>query len=129
MPEYRGLTVTVQDKSKGPMKEWGIQKLRGIKQASCYIEAKTGRQFVINIHVTTPFHDPDGRASHHLGTRNQPDPKSKPGYFTIMNTFVAYASDDESESTGGTGTRCMSIPLVAYARFIMPYLSLIRFSK
>lgn len=125
MPEYRGLTVSVQDKRKGPMKEWGIQKLRGAKQTSCYIEAKTGRQFEVNIHVPVPFHDPDGVASHHLGTRNQPDPKNNPGYFTMLNEFVAY--DSEEEAMGGA--RCMSIPLMPYAKFTIPYLPLIRFSR
>src|SRR6266536_586518 len=105
MPEFRGLEVTITDKRKDQFKEWGVQKLKGARQTSCYIEAKTSRQFAIAIRVRIPFLDPDGAAAHHLGTRHQPDPHNNPGYFTMKDAFIGYDSDGS-----GDGTRCRLNP-------------------
>ena len=106
MPEFRGLDVFVTDKRHAKLKEWGVQKLRGRKQTSCYIEARTGKQFEVAIRVRLPFLDPDGAAAHHLGTRNQPDPYNNPGYFTMEDEFIGYGSDG---SDNGTSCRLISL--------------------
>jgi hypothetical protein len=101
MPTLLGLKVVAADTYNAGMTEWGIKKFKKARMASCYIEAKTGRQFKIIIEPSIPFIDPDRVASHHYGTRNQPDPHNNPGYFTIGNKDDVYDNDDNQ----GTLTR------------------------
>jgi hypothetical protein len=105
MPNFRGVKIEITDKYKEPLKEWGVQQLRGAKQVSCYIEANSGKQFQVAMRVRIPFVDPDGPAAHHIGTRHQPDPENNPGHFTIdEEEFVGYDSDGEGPRNSCTST-------------------------
>ncbi|MCJ1286115.1 hypothetical protein MMC26_005458 [Xylographa opegraphella] len=77
MPEFKNILVEVLvkgvdengKKTRRPLEEWGVQKMRKSKNISAYIEAETGKSFRILIRPKIPFPLKGAPAAHEHNTR------------------------------------------------------------
>lgn len=71
MPELRNICVQVTDAKDQVLPEYGVQRLRGNRKVSAYIQSETNKSFRVSVQAKMPYSPTEILAPHKYATRSK----------------------------------------------------------
>ena len=71
MPELRNVTVQVTDSKNQVLPEYGVQRLKGNKKVSAYVQSETNKAFRISVQAKIPYSPTEIPVPHKYPTRSK----------------------------------------------------------